>query len=112
MKHAYNATPPDIRNRIRHWRKERGHSLEDLAGMVQTSRQSLQMYETGGRDVPLGMLFAIAKALDVPPTHLIVDDQPAAATLDEDEARLIELWRGATAQTRQSLLILLGNPLN
>lgn len=59
-----------IGERIRHWRKERGYSLEDLSALTGFSVNTISSIENGG-DTTLSYLIAICQALVVYPKDIL-----------------------------------------
>lgn len=62
-------TPPP--NRIRELRKQRGWSASQLAEAVGTSYQQIYRLEHGERRLTLDWMQRLARALEVPPEHLM-----------------------------------------
>ena len=61
-----------LSERIRKLRKEKGMSLEQLAEMIGTSRQTVHRYETGViANIPHEKIEALAKALETTPSSLM-----------------------------------------
>ncbi len=59
--------------RIRDHRKHRGLTQENLAESLELSVVYVSLIERGGRNPPYTTVMAIAKALGVSPTRLIVE---------------------------------------
>lgn len=103
---------------IREAREERGLTQEELAKMVGINRVTLSRYETEERSIKVGVLAAIADALDVPIDYLVrgKEKEPsperrerlegaagdALSTLSP-EAKKIALAVLATLQSQQEL---------
>ena len=51
---------------IREVRRKRGMSQKELASLIGKSRGNVSRYELGQVNIPLRMLIAIARVLDVP----------------------------------------------
>lgn len=70
-------------NNIKKIRKERGLTLDALAGLVGTSKQTIQRYEAGIiTNIPKERIEALAEVLSVTPAVLMGwEDEPEAATL-------------------------------
>ncbi len=65
-----------LSERIRRLRKERGLSLEQLADMIGTSRQTVHRYETGViANIPHEKIEALARALGTTPSSLMGWDE-------------------------------------
>ncbi len=60
--------------RIRDHRKHRGLTQENLAESLELSVAYVSLIERGGRNPPYTTVMAIAKALGVSPTRLIVEN--------------------------------------
>ena len=58
-----------MRELIRILRKQQGLSQEQLAQRIGKARSTVAMYELGVNIVPIPVLYAIARALDVPITR-------------------------------------------
>ena len=93
---AYNDTPDGVLNRIREVRKSRGFTLEQLEALTGISWQSLQRYETGVRPVTLEKLAAIAEALGVSVSSLVID----ANELSKEESEMLEWLRSHPSDQR------------
>lgn len=81
-----------IGKQIKKWREARGYSQEELALMINTTKQTISRYETGARHANQDVLFDIAKALKVSINVFFPADQEAkdskletiAAHIDDD----------------------------
>ncbi|AJD91576.1 hypothetical protein JMA_22590 [Jeotgalibacillus malaysiensis] len=81
-----------VGKQIKKWREIRGYSQEDLATMINTTKQTISRYETGARHANQDVLFDIAKALKVSINVFFPADQETkdskletiAAHIDED----------------------------
>lgn len=60
-------------NRIRELREAKGLSQEKLADLAGVHRTYMSSVERGQRNVGLDNIFAIAKALEIPPARLFQD---------------------------------------
>ena len=60
-----------IGSRIRHYRKARGLTIDDLANRIHKSKGSVSKYESGQISVDVATLFEIAQALMVDPIQLL-----------------------------------------
>ncbi len=61
-----------LNEKIKELRKEKGLSLEQLADMIGTSRQTVHRYETGAiSNIPSEKVEALARALDTTPARLM-----------------------------------------
>ncbi len=87
------------RTRIRAERQARGWTLEDLAERVGVTRQTIQRWETSGRDVNIEKLNAVASAFGIPVRALLPGDDG----LTLDERALLEWHRGAGPQERRAV---------
>lgn len=72
-------------------RKSKGWNQEQLAELAGTTQATINRIEKGSDGVTLRMLYAIARALEVPIYALFVDD------LSEAELNLIRASRGLSA---------------
>lgn len=59
-------------DRVRDFRKQRGHSQEELADLCGLHRTYIGSVERGERNVTLLNIYKIAKALSVKPGDLVV----------------------------------------
>lgn len=82
----------EMPNRIRELRTARGWSQELLASRVGCSKVQISDLERGNRGLDLEWMRRIAEALEVPPSHLMSDeDNPER--LSPTERALIERYR-------------------
>lgn len=81
--------------RIRNLRKEKGMSLEQLADMIGTSRQTVHRYETGViANIPHEKIVALAKALGTTPSSLMGwDDEVDSSYNDITIANMTAIGR-------------------
>lgn len=70
-----------MQTRIRHYRKQRGLTLQQLAELVATTPQTVSRLETGSMTVSIDWLEKFAQVLDV----------PVAALIESGRGRAIEL---------------------
>lgn len=70
---------------IRHFRKQRGWTQEDLANAIGVKRATISKYENGTISPSLDQLKAIADALDISLTALLLYDAPLGGFLDLTE---------------------------
>ena len=93
-----------LSEKIRIMRKERGMSLEQLAELIGTSRQTIHRYETGAiTNIPHEKIESMAKALGTTPSNLMGwDDEGGFPTFNN-----ITVANLATASTKK--LPMLGN---
>ncbi|WP_440709643.1 helix-turn-helix domain-containing protein [Herbiconiux sp. YIM B11900] len=71
--------------RIRHHRKEKGYTLDQLGARVGVVGSQLSLIENGRREPKLSLLQSLSGALDVPVTQLLSDEAPDARTALEIE---------------------------
>ncbi len=62
---------------LRAHRQARSMTLVELAGLLGISHQQLQKYETGMNRISAGMLYEVAKRLDVPLADFFACEAPA-----------------------------------
>jgi transcriptional regulator with XRE-family HTH domain len=67
-------TEDSMQGMIRRLRKKRGFSQAQLAEKIGKSRSTVAMWELGTNGVTVSVLYALAKALDVPITSFFEDD--------------------------------------
>ncbi|WP_091608360.1 helix-turn-helix domain-containing protein [Arthrobacter koreensis] len=84
--------------RVRHLRKAKGMTLDDLGAAVGTVASQLSLIENGKREPKLGLLQALAKALDVSIDQLLGSEPPSRRAALE-----IELERAQRGPLYQSL---------
>lgn len=89
MNRAYNDAPCNALNRIRHYRKRLGMTLEQLALKTGFSWQALQRYETEVRPITLDKLQIVADAMDLPLSALVVGHEE----LTEEEQQILDWMR-------------------
>ena len=75
-----NAQTIVMSNRLREWRDRRGRSLEDVAHAIGISPSYLSRLETGGRNVSLKRLPALAREYGVRESELIDDTAEASVS--------------------------------
>lgn len=63
-----------MRGIIRRLRKQRGLSQAQLAQMIGKARSTVTMYEVGANDIPVTVLYTLAKVLDVPITTFFTEE--------------------------------------
>lgn len=73
---AGSLDPAMLGHRIRHYRKLRNLTLDELGERVGKAAPYLSMLENGKREPRLGLVDAIAGALDVPVTDLLKPEPP------------------------------------
>ena len=88
---------------IRAYRKLKGYSQQQLAEKVGVKFQQLQKYETGLNRVSASRLWMIADALGIAPSAFFPDDNDDHV-FTEDEARLIQQFRGLDDDRKASVL--------
>ncbi len=69
--------PLVLGQRIRHMRRRRGWTLDDLGSRVGKAAPYLSMLENGKREPRIGLVNAIAAALDVPAASLLDTEPPS-----------------------------------
>lgn len=97
---------PGIGGRIRTARLAMGMTQDDLARVVGVSRSAVAQWETGRAGQTRDTLMRVAKALHLPPAHLLLgeDSAPAATGLTGNELALLRLYR-ACAPGDQTILL-------
>jgi transcriptional regulator with XRE-family HTH domain len=60
--------------RVREHRRSRGLTQEALAESLELSVAYVSLIERGGRNPPYTTVVAIARALGVPPSHIVADE--------------------------------------
>lgn len=68
-----------IAARIRELRDILDVDASDVAKTIEVSKETYDDYENGRKDIPIGKLYLIAKALGVDPTVLLAGDEPRMA---------------------------------
>lgn len=75
-----------IGNRIHSIRKEKGYTLEAIAKLVGTSRQTIQRYENGIiSNIPAEKIEALARALETTPSTLLGWNSETPPATEEDK---------------------------
>jgi transcriptional regulator with XRE-family HTH domain len=98
-------------NRLRHWRQERGLSLEKLADLTNQKHQSVARHETGLNQMTVAQMELYAKALQIKPEELLNDSVRITAPMrgliamlenlpPTEQERLLDMIR-AFAEPRQ-----------
>ncbi len=64
---------PDMENRLRVLRAERGWSQAELGGRLGVSRQAVNAIETGKYDPSLPLAFKLARLFDMPIEEVFTD---------------------------------------
>ena len=72
--------------RMRHYRKQRGLTLRDLATRLQTTESSMSRIENGKQNLSMAYIATIADALAVPPHALFGADVTTAIPPEERES--------------------------
>lgn len=80
-----------IGERIKEARGKKGYSLEDVAKLVGTSRQTINRYETGIiKNIPTDVIERLSVALGVTPAYLMGWDEEGATKKDDEKDKAIE----------------------
>lgn len=95
----YGETRADASTRLREIRKAKRLTLEDVAALVGTTRQTVQRWEVDGRAITVKWLHKLAEALDVPVRQLLPGDDG----LSEEERAMIEWMRIASPSERRTI---------
>ncbi len=99
-----------LSERLRILRKEKGLSLEQIADMIGTSRQTVHRYETGViANIPHDRVVALARALGTTPSSLMGWDEEQSSTFNNISITNIS----ATSQKRLPMLgnVACGEPI-
>ena len=83
-----------VAENLRHRRKARGMSLDDLAQSPGVSRAALSQIETCKTNPTVGLLWKIAVGLGVPFAELLGEPRPGATILRRGEARVLRSLDG------------------
>ena len=73
---ANSLDPLVLGHRIRHMRRQQGLTLDELGGIVGKAAPYLSMLENGKREPRLGLINAIADALDISAAELLGNEPP------------------------------------
>ena len=93
--------------KIKQLRKSLGMTQEELGEKIGVKKAAINKYETGlVVNLKRSTIYSLAKALGVSATTLLDDEE---LTLSSEEARLVTLYRGATASAREIALETLEN---
>lgn len=95
----YGETRDDASTRLREVRKEKRLTLEEVAGRVGTTRQTVQRWETDGRSLTVKWLHKLAEALEVSVRDLLPGDDG----LTEDERLMLNWMRNASPAERRTM---------
>jgi transcriptional regulator with XRE-family HTH domain len=95
----YGHTPSDARTCIREERLARNWTLDELAERVGVKLQTIQRWETGGRNVSVAALERVAQAFRISPRLLLPQDD-----LAPEERQLINFLRRAAPHEKRAVL--------
>jgi transcriptional regulator with XRE-family HTH domain len=84
-----------VNHRLAAVREAAGVTRAELAERLGATRQTVHKMETGGIQLSLRHVYALAEALGVEPAALLLDGERA-----EDEARMIRAFRSLGAEPR------------
>jgi len=87
--------------RTRELRKAQGLTLKQVAQAIGAPPQTMQRLEVNNMTVSLTWLYAIAEALDVPPSKLLID--PQGRELSGDDDPLLDLLRSELIRARRAV---------
>lgn len=98
-----------INTNIHEMRIAKSLTLQELAQMVGTSKQTIQRYETGEiSNIPYDKIVKIATALDTTPQNLMGWETIEDVLLrDQEEKMVFELYKKADTQTKEMVKRLL-----
>lgn len=85
-----------VGQRIALAREQRNMTLEEVARLCETTKQTIFKYENGiVTNIPYDKIVLLTKALDVSPSYLFGwnEDSPSEPQLTEGEKRMLELFR-------------------
>lgn len=92
----------DFPNRINQLRRARGLSQQQLADRCNCSKMQISGLERGSPELTISWMRRVAKALDVSPADLLLDeDNPER--LNDDERQFVGNYRRADPPTRDNL---------
>lgn len=91
-------------NRIRALRLKAGMSQEELAGLVGCSKMQISGLERGKPKLDLHWMQRVSAPLGVAPADLLLTADNPNAAQDDDERRLLELYRATPDSMRPQLL--------
>ncbi len=89
--------------RIEGLRHQKGWTQEDIAEELRISKSAYQNYETGKRPFPLDAFQDLCRLFSVNPDYLLYGVEQKDNT-PPDEKRLLDLYRGATIEGKQSAI--------
>jgi transcriptional regulator with XRE-family HTH domain len=92
----------ELPNRIRHFRKRRGWTLEYVALEIGTSINHVSFLEKGKRPLTQDWMRRFASLFGITPGELLPPSENAF-TLDDKEREWITRYRDASPETRQTL---------
>lgn len=93
--------------KIKYLRVKKGLSQEQLANMLDTTKQAIYKYENGiVTNIPLDKIEIIASVLDSTPAYLMGWEEnettPTEPKLSEGEEKLLKLFRLLSPEAQQS----------
>jgi transcriptional regulator with XRE-family HTH domain len=98
-----------IGEKIKARRKELGMTTEELGRLIGVQRSAITKYEKDRVDLKSKQLQEIAKALDVPPSSLLADDDPDQERLEalHQDPRLGLLFDRSRKMSREDVEFML-----
>ena len=94
---AFGATPQRPLHRLATVRKQQGISQRNVARRLGVDAAAVEEQEQETTDLPLSLIYAWQKVLDVPVSELLVDSGDPLSPPVLDRARLVKLMKTAAA---------------
>ena len=92
--------------RFRKLRKERKMTQADVAAYLQIARETYTRHESGEREMTYDSLVRLAELFGVSVDYLLGRCNGHAVMLSDDEALLVDRFRGADERGRKAVLVL------
>lgn len=94
-------------NRIKELRQQKGWLQDDLALILNISRQAVSHYETGMRDIDSAMICRLCEIFDCSADYLLGRTNIFANEISEEEAEILKAFRDADDRSREMVRLAL-----
>lgn len=98
-----------IGQKLRHMRKQRGFSLQDVGDRLTPSltAQQIQKYELGYNGITASRLYALARLLDAPPAYFLPQIEGVLMQKSGELGVFLELIERLSDEEKRAVLVLL-----